>query len=195
MKHSSILGFAVVASMALLPAPPAAQAPAQPRPASPAPQNAAKIPFKVVYDFLKTSPDMNFGEVLGVAVNSKGTIVVLNHPGTATSGPLYGNATTQLWEFDQNGKFVREIGRGVYGLGYAHSVRYDKYDNLWVVDKGTHSTMRFNPAGYVTTSFNYDAYGNVTTLTDAASITTTTTFDATYKTFPVSQVTASNASR
>ena len=32
--------------MALLPAPPAAQAPAQPRPASPAPQNAAKIPFK-----------------------------------------------------------------------------------------------------------------------------------------------------
>ena len=30
------------------------------------------------------------------------------------------------FEFDQNGKFVREIGRGVYGLGYAHSVRFDK---------------------------------------------------------------------
>ena len=93
---------------------------------------------------------MNLGEVLGVAVNSKGRIVVLNHPGSATSGPLYGNASTQLLEFDANGKFVREIGQGVYGLGYAHGVRFDKYDNLWVVDKGTHSVMRFNPAGYVT---------------------------------------------
>ena len=45
---------------------------------------------------------------------------------------------------------MREVGKGVYGLGYAHGVRYDKYDNLWVVDKGTHSAMKFNPAGYVT---------------------------------------------
>ena len=65
-------------------------------------------------------------------------------------GPLYGNASTQLLEFDETGKFVREVGHGVYGLGYAHSARYDKYDNLWIVDKGTHSVMRFNPAGYVT---------------------------------------------
>ena len=57
---------------------------------------------------------------------------------------------TQLLEFDENGKYLREVGRGVYGLGYAHSVRFDKYDNLWVVDKGTNTVMRFNPAGYVT---------------------------------------------
>ena len=61
---------------------------------------------------------------------------------------MYGNASTQLCEFDgTTGKFVREIGKGVYGLGYAHRVRFDKYDNLWVVDKGTHAVMRFNPAG------------------------------------------------
>ena len=63
---------------------------------------------------------------------------------------MYGNASTQLLEFDATGKFVREIGKGVYGLGYAHGIRYDQYDNLWVVDKGTHTVMRFNPAGYVT---------------------------------------------
>jgi hypothetical protein len=80
-----------------------------------------------------------------VAVNSKGTIVVLNHPGSAASGPLYGNATTQLLEFDSTGKLVGEIGKGVYGLGYAHSVRFDKYDNLWVVDKGTNAVMKFAP--------------------------------------------------
>src|SRR5436309_14518433 len=107
------------------------------------------IPFESVPNFFKINPDMNFGETRGVAVNSKGNIVVVNHPGTATGGPLYGNATTQLWEFDSNGKFLREIGQGVYGLGYAHSVRFDKYDNLWVVDKGTNAVMKFNPAGYV----------------------------------------------
>jgi hypothetical protein len=113
-------------------------------------QNPVKIPFTADTEFLKLNYQMNLGEVLGVAVNSKGGVVVLNHPGSATTGPLYGNATTQLLEFDANGKFIRELGRGVYGLGYAHSVRFDKYDNLWVVDKGTHAAMKFNPAGLVT---------------------------------------------
>ena len=113
-------------------------------------QAPPKIPFESDLNFLKLNYQLNLGEVLGVAVNSKGTVVVLNHPGSSTSGPLYGNATTQLLEFDSTGKFVRELGKGVYGLGYAHSVRFDKYDNLWVVDKGTHAAMRFNPAGMVT---------------------------------------------
>jgi hypothetical protein len=113
-------------------------------------QSAPRIPFDSIPDYLKYSPQMNLGEVLSVAVNSKGHVMVLNHPGSSASGPLYGNASTQLLEFDENGKFVREVGHGVYGLGYAHSVRFDKYDNLWVVDKGTNTAMRFNPAGYVT---------------------------------------------
>jgi sugar lactone lactonase YvrE len=113
-------------------------------------QNAPKIPFESVPEPLKYSAQMNLGEVLSVAVNSKGHVLVVNHPGSGTTGPLYGNASTQLLEFDETGKFVREVGHGVYGLGYAHSARYDKYDNLWVVDKGTHAVMRFNPAGYVT---------------------------------------------
>ncbi len=112
--------------------------------------NPPILRYDVVDNFLTYSPDMNLGEVLGVAVNSKGHLVVLNHPGSSTMGPLYGNASTQLLEFDEKGQFVREIGRGVYGLGYGHSVRFDRYDNLWVVDKGTHTATRFNPAGYVT---------------------------------------------
>jgi hypothetical protein len=116
---------------------------------TPARANVPTIPFDSVTDFLKISPDMNFGEVLGIAVNSKGHVVVLNHQGS-TNAPLYGNASTQLLEFDQTGKFVREIGRGVYGIGYSHSVRFDRYDNLWVVDKGTNAVVRFNPSGFVT---------------------------------------------
>jgi hypothetical protein len=120
---------------------------------APPPVNNSNVPrlsLEVVPDFLKYPPTMNLGETLGVAVNSKGDVVVLNHPGSPTTGPLYGNATTQLLVFDRSGKFVKEIGQGVYGLGYAHAVRFDRYDNLWVVDKGTNAVMKFNPAGYVT---------------------------------------------
>lgn len=118
---------------------------------APPPVTVPEIPFDSSTDFLKYSPDMNFGEVLGVAINSKNHLVVLNHPGSPTQGPLYGNASTQLLEFDlATGRFVREIGKNVYGLGYGHGIRFDRADNLWVVDKGTNAAVRFNPAGYVT---------------------------------------------
>ena len=137
MKQSIATSCAVVLAIAAL----SAQAA---RPTVPT------IQFESATDFLKLSPDMNLGEVLGIAVNSKGHVVVLNHQGNAAAGPLYGNASTQILEFDQTGKFVREIGKGVYGIGYSHSVRFDKYDNLWVVDKGTNAVVKFNPAGMVT---------------------------------------------
>src|ERR1700746_2126704 len=111
--------------------------------------SVSTLPFESVPSPLKYSIDQNLGEVLSVAVNSKGHIIVLNHPGTATAGPVYDNATTQIFEFDADGKFVRELGRGVYGLAYAHSVRFDKYDNMWVVDKAAMTVVKFNPAGYV----------------------------------------------
>jgi sugar lactone lactonase YvrE len=143
MKHVAALAVAASFAIGL-----GAQAPSS---TPPVPQtNVPVLAWDSQTDFLKISPDQNFGEVLGIAVNSKGHIVVLNHPGSANAGPMYGNSSTQIMEFDQTGKFVREIGKGVYGLGYAHAVRFDKYDNLWVVDKGTNSVMRFNPAGYVT---------------------------------------------
>jgi len=109
---------------------------------------AATVAFDTV-DFIHLKRGQNLGEVLGIAVNSKGDIVILNHPGSATTGPLYGNATTEILQFDKNGQFVREIGHGVYALGYSHSARFDRYDNLWVVDKGTDSVIKFDPQGKV----------------------------------------------
>jgi sugar lactone lactonase YvrE len=126
----------------------AAPAFAQEAPPAPGIQSAPEIPFDSV-PFLKLTPERNLGEVLAVAVNSKGHVVVLNHPGSAGTGPVFGESTTQIMEFDEKGNYVREIGRGVYGLAYAHSVRFDRYDNLWVVDKATMSVMKFDPQGMV----------------------------------------------
>jgi len=126
----------------------AQQPPAPPTPVPP--QQAPQLPHKADASFLKYSPDMNLGEILGVAVNSKGQILVLNHPGSANTGPIWMNSTTQLLLFGADGRFLKEIGKGVYGIAYSHQVRYDKNDNLWVVDKAANTVIRFNPEGYVT---------------------------------------------
>ena len=58
-------------------------------------------------------------------------------------------AGSRLFEFAPNGTFVREIGQGVYGFLFAHSVRVDKEDNIWVVDEGSNMVIKFNPQGQV----------------------------------------------
>jgi sugar lactone lactonase YvrE len=106
---------------------------------------APVLAFDVDPQPLELPARMNFGETLGIAIDSKGRIVVLNHPGSATSGPIFGNATTQLLEFSPAGKYVGEIGVGVYGMAYGHSIRFDRHDNLWYVDKATNSVIEFDP--------------------------------------------------
>ena len=82
---------------------------------------------------------MNLGETSGVAVNSKGHIFVFTRSNGA-NGPAYGAAAAQLFEFDADGKFVREIAKGLYAWSFAHTVRIDKDDNIWAVDKGSNMT-------------------------------------------------------
>jgi DNA-binding beta-propeller fold protein YncE len=90
---------------------------------------------------------MNLGEITAVAVNSKGHVFILSR--SNNTGNVFGGAATQLFEFDEDGRFVREIGRGVYGFAFGHGVRVDKDDNVWVVDKGSNMVMKFNPTGHV----------------------------------------------
>jgi hypothetical protein len=56
---------------------------------------------------------------------------------------------SQLLEFDATGKFVREIGKNNFALAYAHAVRIDKQDNIWIVDKGSNMIVKFSPEGRV----------------------------------------------
>jgi len=88
--------------------------------------DAKGIPYDFDVNFLKMPKDMYLGEVSGVAVNAQGHVFVF-HRGT-TSGPAYGAAAAQLLEFDQNGNYVREIGRNLYAWSFAHTVRVDRYD-------------------------------------------------------------------
>ena len=98
--------------------------------------NAPQIPIEPVPNFIKLPPGMYLGESMGVATNTKGHIFVFNRNGESS----------RLYEFDQTGAFVHEIGRNSYAFAMAHAVRVDAQDNIWTVDEGTNTVVRWNAA-------------------------------------------------
>jgi hypothetical protein len=101
-------------------------------------QNVPEIHWESVPNFLKMPPNLFLGEGIGVASNSKGHIFVYTR-----------SQATRLFEFDQNGNYLREIGPGLYGFVFAHAVRVDPQDNIWAVDEGSNMVIKFNPEGRV----------------------------------------------
>ncbi len=115
------------------------------------PARVPEIPYRSVAGFLKLPADIYLGEVAGVAVNSKGHIFVFSRG--STTGPAYGASAAQLLEFDTDGKFLREIGHNLYAWSFAHSVKIDRDDNIWVADKGSDMVIKFDPQGRVVMVF------------------------------------------
>ena len=109
---------------------------------------APALEFDSVPNYPNLPKGFNFGEVPGVAVNSKGHVFVFTRSNSA-GGPAYAPTAAQLLEFDQNGNMVGEIGKGLYAWSFAHSVRIDKDDNIWAIDKGSDMIVKFNPEGRV----------------------------------------------
>jgi DNA-binding beta-propeller fold protein YncE len=114
--------------------------------------NIPEINYDAV-DPLKLPDDIYLGEAAGVATNSKGNIFVYTRTGnpSATLGTrrTFARGAARLFEFDPSGKYIREIGQGLYGLVFAHTVRIDRQDNIWVVDEGSNMVIKFNPEGRV----------------------------------------------
>ncbi|MHB8270543.1 peptidyl-alpha-hydroxyglycine alpha-amidating lyase family protein [Bradyrhizobium sp.] len=116
-------------------------------PAASAQQAVPVIPFDSAPNPLRLPPNMYFGEVSGVSVNSKGHVFALSRGNT--TGPAYAAAATQLLEFDKDGKFIREIGKNLYAWSFGHTVKVDPQDNIWVTDKGSDMVIKFDPEGRV----------------------------------------------
>ena len=116
-------------------------------------QAVPQIKFTSVPNFPDLPNGQNFGEVAGVAVNSKGHLFVFSRSMPIIAGPAVSPASGELFEFDAKGRFIREIGKGLYGWAEAHSVRIDKNDNIWAIDKMSNMIIQFNPAGRVVMVF------------------------------------------
>ena len=114
-------------------------------------QTVPEIPFDSIPNFLKLPPSVYLGETAGVAVNSKGHVFVFTRGNS--SGPAYGASAAQLLEFGPDGTYLREIGHNLYAWSYAHAVKVDKEDNIWVTDKGSDMVIKFDPEGRVVMVF------------------------------------------
>lgn len=95
-----------------------------------------EIPYDSVNFISKMPPGLYMGEGIGVATNSKGNVFVITRSGES-----------RVFEFDRNGNFVKEFGKGSYGYGFAHAVRVDKDDNVWSVDEGSNVILKYAPDG------------------------------------------------
>jgi len=107
-----------------------------------------QIPFDAVSLPLQPGAENTIGETVGVALNSQKHLFVYTRTGNL--GPARGATAAKLFEFDQAGKFVKEWGAQAYDFSFAHSVRVDKDDNVWVTDEGSNMVMKFNKQGIVT---------------------------------------------
>jgi hypothetical protein len=101
-----------------------------------------------------TMPDnIHLGEVAGVATNSRGDIYVYTRTGNPTitigTSRAVSHGGGRLLQFDRSGKFVREIGQGIYGSLQPQQVRVDAQDNVWVVDQMSTQVIKFDQNGRV----------------------------------------------
>ena len=94
-----------------------------------------ELPYRVVPNWPDLPPGWNLGETASVARDSRDHIYVFHR------GPH------SLLEFEPGGKFVREIGEGLFT--WPHGVRIDAQDDIWTVDDNGHFVLKLSPGGRV----------------------------------------------
>jgi DNA-binding beta-propeller fold protein YncE len=75
------------------------------------------------------------GEASGVALNSKGHIF------------LFQRTRPMLSEFDENGRYMRSLGEGLFD--HPHGLRIDADDNIWTTDDTNNTVLKLSPTGKV----------------------------------------------
>jgi hypothetical protein len=97
--------------------------------------------------------DTFMGQAMGVATDSKGHVFVYTRNGEPTmtlgGSRSFVHGGSNLYEFGPDGKFIRQIGRQVYGFLAAEQVRIDRNDNIWVVDGYSSMVIKLDPQGRV----------------------------------------------
>jgi DNA-binding beta-propeller fold protein YncE len=109
------------------------------RPSDPAlliPQNAPELDYVSVADPFAFPAGKSFaGAPASVAFDAKGHVWVLTR----------GNPS--LYEFDNNGKFIRSFGEGLFTR--SHGLRFDNDGNIWATDVSAHTVVKLNTQGEV----------------------------------------------
>ncbi len=108
------------------------------KPTNPAlliPQEAPLLDYVAVANPLPVPDGVVTGASAAVAFDSKGHLYVLSRGAAA------------ITEFDENGKFIRAFGEGLFVR--SHGLRIDKDGNLWTTDVTANTVMKLSPKGDV----------------------------------------------
>jgi DNA-binding beta-propeller fold protein YncE len=97
------------------------------------PQNAPDLDYAAVDDTITLPAGVTLGPPASVAFDPKGHLWLLNR------GPQ------PVLEFDENRKFIRSLGDGLFTR--THGLRLDGDGNLWVTDVGAHIVVKLSPQG------------------------------------------------
>src|SRR6185295_12180765 len=73
--------------------------------------------------------------------DSKGHLWVVSRPGNGIN-------TQTIVEFDENGKFIRSFGEGLFGMR-PHGIRIDAENNIWLSDGSSHIVVKLDQQGKV----------------------------------------------
>ena len=112
-----------------------------------------ELTYEAQIEPLKLPGNLNFGEVAGVATNSKGDVFVYTRTGHPTislgSARPFAHGGSRMFRFDKTGKYVGEIGQGSYAMLFAEKVKVDPQDNIWMVDQMANTVLEFDSEGRV----------------------------------------------
>ena len=89
--------------------------------------------YQVQADALRTPVNANIIAPSGVAVNSRGEVVVTSR------------GTYKVMVFDASGNFLRGFGQDV--IKAPHGLRVDGDDNVWITDIEQHLVLKLSPEG------------------------------------------------
>ena len=113
---------------------------------------AQEISFDGNINYLKLPANIYMGEAAGVATDARGHIFVYTRTGGEDvdmgGSRFFTHGGSRLFEFDATGKYVKEIGTGIYGFLFAQSVRVDPQGFIWTVDRGADTLIKFDNAGH-----------------------------------------------
>lgn len=118
------------------------------------PDDVPDSSYEVVEGWPTLAEGVELGRVLGVAVDSRGRVLVTHSAGRSSGNQeLIPEPTIFVFDPD-SGVLLRTLGAGLFR--YPHGIAVDRDDFIWVTDSEAHRVYKLSPEGEVLLTLGRD---------------------------------------